>query len=314
MASAWSPGRADGGGGSPSSRWRTRGPRPIGPPRRRRFRLCSGQVLFVVDRSAVVDAPRLLEVVRTEPVIPGPGARRRRPRALAEAESRQASTGAATRFGPIFDEPPDRAPPRRSGRRVVSDRPLLAGRSPGHSSPGPSGATGSSRARFAAAADAFAPSGTWPVGRRRRVAGAVVRVGLPGRRMAAGVAEHGDIVGQLHHDAGWPGRPPTTRRRRRRCAGHPHRRHHHGWRSRPGRGQHARWPPGPPRAVTAFAVGSSQRGERGRHRRARVHLLTRPEADAWRRGAVVGDGWFGLRSHPRPGGSVTYGGPTSPTG
>jgi len=27
---------------------------------------------------------------------------------------------------------------------------------------------------------------------------------------------------------------------------------------------------------------------------------------------VVGDGWLGLRGHPRPAGSVTYGGPAVP--
>ncbi len=44
-----------------------------------------------------------------------------------------------------------------------------------------------------------------------------------------------------------------------------------------------------------------------------AHLLSHPEA-ASLAGAelVVGDGWLGLRSHPRPVGSVSFGGPTVP--
>ena len=43
------------------------------------------------------------------------------------------------------------------------------------------------------------------------------------------------------------------------------------------------------------------------------HLLADPDA-AGLAGAelVVGPGWLGLRSHPRPIGSVTYGGPALP--
>jgi len=44
-----------------------------------------------------------------------------------------------------------------------------------------------------------------------------------------------------------------------------------------------------------------------------AHLLASPEANALA-GAelVVGSGWLGLRRHPRPVGSVTYGGPAVP--
>jgi hypothetical protein len=43
------------------------------------------------------------------------------------------------------------------------------------------------------------------------------------------------------------------------------------------------------------------------------HLLAEPEAPPLA-GAelVVGPGWLGLRSHPRPLGTVTYGGPEVP--
>jgi hypothetical protein len=44
-----------------------------------------------------------------------------------------------------------------------------------------------------------------------------------------------------------------------------------------------------------------------------AHLLGHPEAAALA-GAelVIGAGWLGLRSHPRPSGSITYGGPDVP--
>jgi hypothetical protein len=44
-----------------------------------------------------------------------------------------------------------------------------------------------------------------------------------------------------------------------------------------------------------------------------AHLLGHPEASALA-GAelVIGAGWLGLRSHPRPIGSITYGGPAVP--
>ena len=44
-----------------------------------------------------------------------------------------------------------------------------------------------------------------------------------------------------------------------------------------------------------------------------AHLLGHPDAAALA-GAelVIGGGWLGLRSHPRPLGSITYGGPAVP--
>jgi hypothetical protein len=67
--------------------------------------------------------------------------------------------------------------------------------------------------------------------------------------------------------------------------------------------------------VTAFAV-SLEAPEETAARTAGglvAHLLDHPEAAALA-GAelVVADGWLGLRSHPRPAGSVTFGGPSVP--
>jgi hypothetical protein len=67
--------------------------------------------------------------------------------------------------------------------------------------------------------------------------------------------------------------------------------------------------------VTAFAAGieGSEEATAGPAAELVAHLLVHPEASALA-GAelVVGDGWIGLRSHPRPIGSVTYGGPALP--
>ena len=89
---------------------------------------CRGQVIFGGGSEvAVIDEPRLLEVVRSdtgaslahvlEAVTPG---------ALAPAEAGQASSGGSNpRFGPLFDEPPagDLAPAAVSSCAVVTDRP-----------------------------------------------------------------------------------------------------------------------------------------------------------------------------------------------
>jgi hypothetical protein len=67
--------------------------------------------------------------------------------------------------------------------------------------------------------------------------------------------------------------------------------------------------------VTAFAAGiEAPEAAAGASSGALVaHLLSHPDA-ATLAGAelVVGAGWLGLRSHPRPIGSVTFGGPTLP--
>jgi hypothetical protein len=44
-----------------------------------------------------------------------------------------------------------------------------------------------------------------------------------------------------------------------------------------------------------------------------AHLVCSAEATALAGAELVaGSGWFGLRSHPRPGGSITFGGPAIP--
>jgi hypothetical protein len=133
------------------------------------------------------------------------------------------------------------------------------------------------------------------------------------------LADHRDIVERIHTDAGWAravadyaadaGRPvqlvtltdgATTGGRSRAQAV----------------AQHARVAASATEGrVTAFAAGLEAPEESaGRTAGGLVaHLLDHPEASALA-GAelVVGDGWLGLRSHPRPIGSVTFGGPALP--
>jgi hypothetical protein len=67
--------------------------------------------------------------------------------------------------------------------------------------------------------------------------------------------------------------------------------------------------------ITAFAAGIEATEEEAGQPVGELvaHLLGHPEAGALA-GAelVVGAGWIGLRSHPRPIGSVTFGGPALP--
>jgi NAD(P)-dependent dehydrogenase (short-subunit alcohol dehydrogenase family) len=292
------------------------------------FGWCTGRVLFAGGPEvAVVDEPRLLEVVRSdrvvslarvlEAVIPG---------ALATAETTQASSGGGnSRFGPIFREP---APSEVGSTEVrscavVTDRPLLA-----------ASLTGALEARAIAChrvevvAHGFGDAGD---ALRSVVEGAgpidAIVVAPAGRQPTATstegwermLAEHRGIVEHIHTDAGWAraaadyaasaARPVqlvtltdavTTEGRSRAQAS----------------AQQARVALGATKGgVTAFAasIEASDEGAGQTAGELVAHLLCHPEAAALA-GAelVVGAGWLGLRSHPRPIGSITYGGPDVP--
>jgi NAD(P)-dependent dehydrogenase (short-subunit alcohol dehydrogenase family) len=286
---------------------------------------CSGHVLFAGGSEvAVVDEPRLLEVVRTdgvtslapvlEAVVPG---------ALAPAEERQATNGAGNpRFGRIFDEAGD-APPRVASACAVvtADPDVAAAVTAGLEARGvrciPIPAGGISPG-FAGAADALAAAAAGAGG-----LDAVV-VALDGTAPAAGsvrdweqvLAEHAGIVDGIHADAGWAravadhaaaGERPlrlvtltdaTTAGGRSRAQA---------------AAQHARAARGATGdRVSAFAV--SVEGGRGQALGELVaHLVGSPAAPALSGAELAaGSGWVGLRSHPRPGGSVTFGGPAVP--
>jgi NAD(P)-dependent dehydrogenase (short-subunit alcohol dehydrogenase family) len=291
------------------------------------FGWCSGRVVFAGGSEvAVIDEPRLLEVVRTDQV-----ASLARlldeviPRALVKAETRQASVGGGNpRFGPIFDEtgPGQVTPGSVHSCVIVSDRPLLA-----------------TSMAVALEARSIECHQIEPVSGFEEAAQALHAVvessgpidavvvasagGQPSDAAKGGwkgvLDEHRGIVEHIHADAGWAraaadyaagaGRPvqlvtltdaTTTGGRSRAQAS----------------AQHARVAASATEErVTAFAVSIEAPEEEAGPPAGELvgYLLNHPEATELA-GAelVVGPGWLGLRSHPRPIGSVTFGGPSLP--
>jgi hypothetical protein len=290
---------------------------------------CSGQVLFAGgSEAALIDPPRLLEVVRTEGAtslaevvdafVSG---------ALVPAEAGQASGGGSNpRFGDIFQPQTDGAgpPPVVRACAVVGDRPeLVAGVTaaldergiawcvvdPGAAGPG-----------FAGAADALAAvDGDQPVD--------AVVLALAGTRPASGggagwermLAEHADIVERIFEDARWtraaadlsaaldrPLRLVTVAdaataggRSRAQAAAQLARA---AAKATDGR-------------MAAFAVSLEAADERGVPTAGALvaHLLASEDAPSLSGAELaVDDGWLGLRSHPRPSASITFGGPDLP--
>jgi NAD(P)-dependent dehydrogenase (short-subunit alcohol dehydrogenase family) len=290
---------------------------------------CNGRVLFAGGSEvAVIDEPRLLEVVRADHVtslahvleVVTAGA-------LAPVEVQQASTGGSNpRFASVFDD------------AVVGDLPPSVVRTCGivsdHSEVA-AAVTAALEARgvacstipfkddsgFRGAADALASA----------VAGAgpldAVVVALRGALPAATslsewervLDEHGSIVDHIHADAGWaravadyaigadrPVRLVTLTDAT--TAGGRSRAQAAAQLARAGRGATGE-------RVAAFAVSveASPAGQDQPIGELVAHLVCSPEA-ASLSGAelVAGPGWFGLRSHPRPSGSITFGGPGVP--
>jgi NAD(P)-dependent dehydrogenase (short-subunit alcohol dehydrogenase family) len=292
------------------------------------FGWCSGRVLFAGGPEvAVIAEPRLIEVVRTDhvaslarvldEVIPA---------ALAKAEIQQASAGGSNpRFGSIFDDPePAEVVPAPAGSCViVSDRPGLA------ASVVAALEARSIQCHPAELAHGFRPAAnalnsvvdaTGPIDAVVVVlAGHEPTTTAPTDGWERVLAEHAGIVEDIHTDASWAraaadyaaaaDRPVqlvtltdavTTGGRSRAQAS----------------AQQARVAASATDGrVTAFAA-SIEAGEEVAGRAAGelvAHLLSHPEATALA-GAelVVGDGWLGLRSHPRAIGSVSFGGSALP--
>lgn len=292
------------------------------------FGWCSGRVLFAGGSElSMIDQPRLLEVVRSgdaasltavlDAVLP---------RAFTRAEGAQATDGGGNpRFGPLFDEP---APAGLSAAEVrscavITDRPRLA-----------DAVTASLEARSVSCHRVEVARGfddaAKALGAAADTAGPIdaVVVALDGRRAAAApasagwervLAEHGGIVDDIHTDAAW------TRAAADYSAGAD--RHLRivtltdavtaGGRSRAqASAQLARAGAGATGGrVAAFAVSvEAPEAAAARSTGELVgHLLGHPEATALAGAELaVGAGWIGLRSHPRPLGTVVYGGPAVP--
>ncbi|HVA03178.1 MAG TPA: SDR family oxidoreductase [Acidimicrobiales bacterium] len=291
------------------------------------FGWCTGQVLFAGGSEvAIVDEPRLLEVVRGDGVASLAGMLEVVvPRAFASAETKQVSGGGGNpRFGAIFDEP--RSAEVATGHvrscAVVTDRPVLAAAITAalearsvtchrlEVTHGFDDAAGALRSLVEAAgpvdAVVFAPGDHQPT-----------TTATTGWERV--LAEHHGIVEDLHADAGWAraaadyasgtARPvqlvtltdaSTTGGRSRAQAAV----------------QLARAAAGSTEGrVTAFAAGieASEKAAGPPAGALVAHLLGHAEASALA-GAelVIGAGWLGLRSHPRPIGAITYGGPDVP--
>jgi NAD(P)-dependent dehydrogenase (short-subunit alcohol dehydrogenase family) len=320
-----------GGGGGVSLFASMPGPEDLGPLGAHlvgdEFGWCNGRVLFAGGSEvAVIDQPRLIEVVRSDAAVSLDRVFETvLPLAFAKAETTQASGGGANpRFGQIFDEP---APAEVGSSRVrscavVTDRPRLA-----------QSLTAALEARsiachrldvahgFRDAADALRS-----VVASAGAIDAVVVAAAGGQPMSTStddwertLVEHHGIVEGIHTDAGWAratahyaasaARP--VRLATLTDAGTA------GGRSRAqASAQHARAAAGTTEGrVTAFAASiEASEAEAGPPVGELVaHLLGRAEA-ASLAGAelVIGPGWLGLRSHPRPIGSITYGGPAVP--
>jgi NAD(P)-dependent dehydrogenase (short-subunit alcohol dehydrogenase family) len=291
---------------------------------------CRGQVVFVGGPEvAVVEEPRLLEVVRTDGVDVLPHLLETVTGAWAAVEGQQATTGAGNpRFGSIFDGPlgGEVAPTATRTCAVVTDRRDLG-----------AAVVGALEAR--GVASHLIELGGRPrgfPGAAELLASAVERLGpLDAVVLAPGGAASGDgrltewervlsehvgIVAHLHDDAGWA----------RAVADHTAATEHPvrlvtlidattaGGRSRAqASAQLARASQGATAdRVAAFAVSveTDRPDDHATVAEVTALLACSPESlPLVGAELVVGPGWVGLRSHPRPSGSVVFGGPAVPS-
>ncbi len=291
---------------------------------------CSGQVFFAGGSEvAVVDRPRLVEVVRTEGVASLAGVLDAAvPRAFVTAETNQATDGGANpRFGSIFDAPDPAGPAEGDVRAcaIVSERPdltaaltaALEARSIACRTVSPArDFSGAATALRAAAADGSGPLDAVVVALAGHADGPTTSAPAA---WEAVLADHHGLLAHLQADAAWTRavadlaaeseRPvrvltltdattPGGRSRAQASAQI----------SRAAAG-------GTRRRVTALAASleSSEADAAAQSGELAVNLLVRSEAGALA-GAelVVGPGWLGLRAHPRPIGTLVYGGPDIP--
>lgn len=290
------------------------------------LRGCRGRVLFAAGSEvAVIDEPRLIEVVGTNGPVPGALLESVVPAALVPAEQAQASQGGSNaRFTAAFSAL-SAAPGGPGGHRdggaptscaVVSDQPdfaaLITARveaagltcrrvEPAHGFDGATAAL-----RQAGAVDAVVVALATP-GSRQEDLRPWVRI----------LDEHAGLVGHLRADAAWAvaatelagqtGRPVTLVTLSDAATS--------GGRSRAqASAQAARVAASSTRgAVTAFAV-AVEAGGQAAAAELTSHLLGRAESTGLAGAELAaGPGWVGVRSHPRPAGSIAYGGPSLPS-
>jgi NAD(P)-dependent dehydrogenase (short-subunit alcohol dehydrogenase family) len=293
------------------------------------FSWCRGEIVFVGGSEvAVVDRPRLLEVVRTEGVGSLAGMLEVVvPSALATAEAEQASGGGSNpRFGSIFaDAPPaDLAHSEVRTCALDSDRPQVAAAVAAALQARGVACTSIEVAGVAPGFDGAAAALASAAASAPIDAVVVALSGGPVATDAAGwrrtLNEHDGIVDGIHTDAGWAraaadhaagtDRPVRLVSLTDAVSA--------GGRSRAQASAQlaraARRATGDRVAAFAVSLETSATADEAVVGELTAHLLCHPDATALA-GAelVVGAGWLGLRSHPRPGGSVTFGGPAVPS-
>ncbi len=288
------------------------------------FGWSSGQVVFSGGSEvAVIARPALIEVVRTAGVTSLPHALGSvTAKALVAAEEAQVSNGGGNaRFGAIFDQeaadPPGAA--IASCVLVIDDQALEAAVARALEARGVACTPlrMASECDFATAAGALA---SVPAIDAVVVAPARPRRAPEGEAWRRILAEHAGIAEQIHTDAAWA----------RACAeraaadDRPLRLLHLVGAATAGGRSRAQAATQLSRAavgatdgrVTHLVVGIEAPAGTETEPIAEVsaHLLCSPETPALS-GAelVVGPGWFGLRRHPQPAGSVTFGGPQVPS-
>ena len=290
-----------------------------------RFTACRGQIVFVAGAElALVERPRLLEVVGTEGVAsPAHALEAVTATALAPAEATQASTGGgnprlAAALGGAPDEGDELPAPAVAACLLVSDRPEVVG---------PVTAALDARGVPVRTVDAGALAHTF-AGTAAALADAVaagpvdaVVVALAGTPVAAdlgpgwerALAEHAGITDQIYADAAWSRAVADHTN----ASGKPFRlvtlteAVSAGGRSRAQAvAQHARSGAGATDgrlAAFAVAVETEAAADLAAAGELTAHLLC-SEAAPTLSGAelAVGPGWLGLRSHPRVGAGLSF--------
>jgi NAD(P)-dependent dehydrogenase (short-subunit alcohol dehydrogenase family) len=292
------------------------------------FRWCSGRVIFAGGSElAVIDQPRLLELVRTDGEVPTASVLPATvPRSLVQAEANQASDGGGNpRFGALFAMPPSSTtrPVDTRSCLLVSDRTDLIGRVASaleaqsivcHQTPLTSG--------FALASDALKR-----VVEMHGPVDAIVLVPAASPPSPLSLhdgwqrtlTEHAGIVRQIEDDAGWARAASdyaaTSDRPVRLLtlvdavdSGGRSRAQASAQLSRAARDATGG-------RVVAISVSLEDRDHDLSDSLGEVVVYLVGDSEALLLGGaelVLRAGWFGIRSHPRPIGSITYGGPSLP--
>lgn len=278
------------------------------------FASCQGRVLFVGGSEvSVIDEPRLIEVVRVDDVAsPARVLDAATTIALGPAEANQVSGGGSNaRFGVLFDEAPGDGPAASAARScaIVADQPEVA-----------KALSGVLEARGVACHAVDSPEALGDIDSLDAV---VVALGSGPAAAASGwetiLAEHDDIVERILADAQWTRAVAEIASARE----HPVRLVTITAATTTGGRSRAQASAQLARAgrkatgdkVLPFAVSAESDSadfNRGPAELA-AHLVCHPEAVSLAGAELVsGAGWFGLRSHPRPIGSISFGGPAVP--